>query len=81
METRRRGWERLNGSIVARGSKWLLLAIKCDPGFDGHALMRVSDVCRIRQYVSSPNRTEPGQQRDEPVLLDLRFSAARPAEL
>jgi hypothetical protein len=51
--TRRRGWERLDGSIVSRSSKWLLLAIEYDAGFNGHALVRVSDVRRIEQYPSS----------------------------
>lgn len=51
--TRRRGWDRLDGSIVAQSSKWLLLAIEYDAGFDGHALVRVSDVRRIQQYPSS----------------------------
>ena len=51
--TRRKGWDRLDGSIVSRSSKWLLLAIEYDAGFDGHALVRVSDVRRIQQYPSS----------------------------
>lgn len=51
--TRRRGWDRLDGSIVSRSSKWLLLAIEYDAGFNGHALVRVSDVRRIQQYPKS----------------------------
>lgn len=51
--TRRKGWERLDGSIVSRSSRWLLLAIEHDAGFDGHALVRVADVRRIRPYQSS----------------------------
>lgn len=51
--TRRQGWERLEGSIVARSSKWLLLALEYDAGFNGHALVRVSDVRRIERYPSS----------------------------
>lgn len=50
--TRRRGWDRLDGSIVARSRKWLLLALELDAGFDGHALVRVSDVRRLER---SPN--------------------------
>lgn len=51
--TRRKGWDRLDGSIVSRSSKWLLVAIEYDAGFDGHALVRVSDVRRIQAYPSS----------------------------
>lgn len=51
--TRRKGWDRLDGSIVSRSSKWLLLALEYDAGFNGHALVRVSDVRRIQQYPSS----------------------------
>lgn len=50
---RRKGWDRLDGSVLARSSKWLLLAIEYDAGFYGHALIRVSDVRRIQQYPSS----------------------------
>lgn len=51
--TRRKGWDRLDGSIVSHSSKWLLLAIEYDAGFDGHAVVRVSDVRRIQPYPSS----------------------------
>lgn len=50
---RRKGWDRLYGSIVGRSSKWLLLAIEYDAGFDGHALVRVCDVRSIQQHPSS----------------------------
>lgn len=45
--TRRRGWDRLEGSIVAHSAKWLLLAVEFDAGFNGHTLLRVADVRRL----------------------------------
>ena len=51
--TRRKGWDRLDGSIVSRSSKWLLLTVEYDAGFDGHALVRVADVRRVEPNPSS----------------------------
>ncbi|HEY0237920.1 MAG TPA: hypothetical protein VGC37_04685 [Friedmanniella sp.] len=45
--TRGRRWDRLDGSVVALGAKWLLLATEVDAGFDGHTLVRVADVRRV----------------------------------
>ena len=50
--TRRKGWDRVDGSIVSRSSKWLLLAVECDAGFDGHALIRVADVRHVEAFPS-----------------------------
>lgn len=42
--TRRKGWDRLDGSIVASSTKWLLLAVDDGAGFNGHTIIRVLDV-------------------------------------
>ena len=47
---RRKSWDRLNGSIVRLGTKWLLMAIELNAGFNGHALIRKSDVRNVRSY-------------------------------
>lgn len=44
---RRKGWDRLDGSIVGFSAKWVLMAIEFDAGFNGHALLRRSDVRRV----------------------------------
>lgn len=46
--TRRKGWDQLDGSIVDRGPKWLLMAVVVDAGFDGHTLIRKGDIRRIQ---------------------------------
>jgi hypothetical protein len=78
--TRRKGWERLDGSIVACSSKWLLLAIEYDAGFNGHAVVRVSDVRRIEPYPSS-NFIERALAREGhwplPQLAGVDLSATR----
>lgn len=45
---RKKNWGRLDGSILRSGPKWLLMAVEFDAGFDGHALIRKSDVRRVR---------------------------------
>lgn len=45
---RRKSWDRLNGSIVHSGPKWLLMAIESNAAFNGHALIRKSDVQGVR---------------------------------
>ena len=47
---RRKNWDRLDGSIVRVGTKWLLMAIEFDAGFNGHALIRKSDVRSVWAY-------------------------------
>ena len=44
---RRKGWDRLDGSIVSVGGKWLVIALQVDAGFNGYALVRRSDVRRV----------------------------------
>lgn len=41
---RKKGWDRLDGSILRSSTKWLLMAVEFDAGFNGHALIRRSDV-------------------------------------
>lgn len=47
---RRKNWDRLDGSIVRVGTKWLLMAIEFDAGFNGHALIRKSEVRSVWAY-------------------------------
>ena len=44
---RKKSWDGLQGSIVSVGRKWLLMAIEVQAGFDGHALIRRSDVRHV----------------------------------
>lgn len=44
---RRKGWDVLSGSIVGLGEKWLVMADELDAGFDGHTLIRRSDVREV----------------------------------
>lgn len=45
--TRRKGWDVLDGVIVAAGPKWLVLALEYDAAFYGHAIIRTRDVKKI----------------------------------
>lgn len=47
---RKKNWDHLDGSIVRVGKKWLLMAVHHQAGFDGHALVRRSDVRRVWPY-------------------------------
>ena len=44
---RRKGWDRINGRIARFSTTWVLMAVEVDAGFDGHALIRRSDVRRV----------------------------------
>lgn len=41
---RSRGWDGLEGVVVAHGPKWLLLAVEVDAGFYGHCVLRIRDI-------------------------------------
>lgn len=44
---RRKGWDRVFGSIMRFSPKWVLMAITVDAAFDGYALVRRSDIRRV----------------------------------
>lgn len=50
---RRKGWDRLDGSIMRFSDKWVLMAIEFDAGFNGHAFIRRSDVRRVEAEPSA----------------------------
>jgi len=41
---RRRGWDRLDGCVIASGTKWFAMAVEVDAGFNGFAIARIEDV-------------------------------------
>lgn len=45
---RPRGWDDLDGVVVATGPKWLVLAVEYDAGFYGHSILRTRDIKKIR---------------------------------
>lgn len=47
---RKKVWDRVDGSVVGLGRKWLLMAVEFDAGFNGYACVRVSDVRRVEDY-------------------------------
>jgi hypothetical protein len=50
---RKKGWDRLEGWIVAHSRKWLLMAVELDAGFNGHTLIRPSDIRSIEEGPSA----------------------------
>jgi hypothetical protein len=50
---RKKGWDRLDGWIVAHSRKWLLMAVELDAGFNGHTLIRPSDIGSIQEGPSA----------------------------
>lgn len=50
---RRKGWDRVDGSVVRASAKWVLMALEVDGGFAGHALIRRSDVRRVEADTSA----------------------------
>ena len=51
---RRKGWSSVEGYVAAVGKRWFVVVSVADSLYDGHALLRIDDVRRLRAGVSDP---------------------------